>query len=555
MPDRAFGTRPIVELGGRPIPERVAASLVGVVVESDLAAPGSCLLTFADPERSILDTIGVDFLQSVEVLASAVEETEPHSIFVGEVYGFDFMADETGAFALVRAYDAAYRLKQRRGTTSFNDVTDGDVVRQLAQDAGVEAGVIDDGDVIHPYLAQLNETHWDFLQERALASDRVLQARGGRLDFTSSTEAADAPEPGDHASTDPLQLTAGRNLVYFRVRTTASQQAEAVEARGWDPARKQPVTARASASSRGARLDLAPAEVGAMHGVKTQVAAFPGLATQATCEVAAAAAAERVAATFAYAEGQALGDPRLRAGVAVSVGRAGRFDGQYTLSMVRHVFDRAGYHTFFSVSGGHDRTLYGLSAGRAGSGRHQFSGVYPAVVTNLKDPASLGRIKVSLPWLADAYESDWARVTHVGAGPDRGLMWSPEVGDEVAVCFLAGHGVAPLVIGGLYNGADAAPFDGFADPADGQVDTRCLRTRAGHTLLFQDKAGAESIRLQTGDGSVSITLDQATGAIVVESEGDVAVNAGRNLNLSARGDLTLEASGDVTVSGVTIKLN
>lgn len=552
MPDQAFGTRPIVELGGRPIPERDAANLVGVVVESDLAAPGSCLLTFADPDRSILDTIGVEFLQPIEVLASAVEETEPHSIFVGEVYGFDFMADETGAFALVRAYDASYKLKQRRGTASFNDVTDGDVVRQLAQDAGVEAGLIDDGEVIHPYLAQLNQTHWDFLRERALASDRVLRARAGRLDFTRSTAASDGPEPGDHASSDPLQLTAGRNLVYFRVRTTASQQVEGVEARGWDPANKQTVIARSGATSRSSRLDVTPTDVAATHGAKTQVAAFPGLATQAACDVAAAAVAERVAATFTYAEGQALGDPRLQAGVAVSVGRAGRFDGQYTLSMVRHVFDRGGYHTFFSVSGGHDRTLYGLSGERD---RHQLGGIYPAVVTNLKDPASLGRVKVSLPWLAEDYESDWARVTHVGAGPDRGLMWFPEVGDEVAVCFLAGNGGRPLVIGGLYNGTDAAPFDGLADLADGQVDTRCLRTRAGHTLSFQDKAGAESIRLQTGDGSVSITLDQAGGAIAVESGGDVAVSAERNLTMSARGDLVLEASGEVKVSGVTIKLN
>ena len=49
----------------------------------------------------------------------------------------DFAEDETGTFALVRAYDPSYRLCQRRGITSFNDVTDGDVIRQLARDAGI----------------------------------------------------------------------------------------------------------------------------------------------------------------------------------------------------------------------------------------------------------------------------------------------------------------------------------------------------------------------------------------------------------------------------------
>jgi len=552
VPERAFGTKPVVLLAGNRLPPDVEPNVVAVVVDSDLTAPGACQVTLADPDRTLLDTLGVELLQEIQVMASAVEETEPRPLFRGEVYGVDFLADDTGAFALIRAYDPAYRLKQRRAVTSFNDVTDGDVVRQLAGDAGIETGTVDPGDVIHPYLAQLNQSHWDFLVERATANDRVLHVRDGRLDFTRSPEASGGPAPGDHASTDPLQLTAGHNLVYLRARTTAAQQAAGVEVRGWDPATKQAVVATATPATRGADLGASPSDVGSEHGSETLLAPAPGLTSQAAGDVLAASVAELAGASFTHVEGQALGDPRLRAGVAVSVGQAGRFDGRYTLTAARHVFDQKGYATFFTVSGEHDRSLHGLANGDgawAPRPRHRFEGVYPALVTNVRDRDSLGRVKLRLPWLADDYETDWARVVQVGAGPDRGLLWFPEVGDEVAVAFVAGDPARPMVLGGLWNGSDAPPFEGFADTGDGRVDTRGLRTRIGHTIVLQDTSGEESIRIETGDGSVVVTLDQANRKLTVHSDGDVVVEADGAVEVTAARDLTLEASGTATVRG------
>ncbi len=41
------------------------------------------------------------------------------------------------------------------------------------------------------------------------------------------------------------------------------------------------------------------------------------------------------------------------------------FTGNYTLTQTRHVFDAHGYRTHFTVSGGQNRSIFGLvSAGR-----------------------------------------------------------------------------------------------------------------------------------------------------------------------------------------------
>ena len=66
-----------------------------------------------------------------------------------------------------------------------------------------------------------------------------------------------------------------------------------------------------------------------------------------------------------------------------------------------------------------------------------FYGVYPAVVTDLKDPAGRGRVKVKLPWAPDssgAYEV-WARIATLMAGNNRGSWFIPDRDDEVLVAF------------------------------------------------------------------------------------------------------------------------
>ena len=73
-------------------------------------------------------------------------------------------------------------------------------------------------------------------------------------------------------------------------------------------------------------------------------------------------------------------------------------------------------------------------------------------VTTNDDPDKLGRVKLMFPWLSDDYESDWARLVQLGAGPDSGAVFLPEVNDEVLVAFEFGDVRRPYVLGGLFNG-------------------------------------------------------------------------------------------------------
>src|SRR3981189_51028 len=81
-------------------------------------------------------------------------------------------------------------------------------------------------------------------------------------------------------------------------------------------------------------------------------------------------------------------------------------------------------------------------------------GVEIGIVTNVKDPDKLGRIKVCFPPLPGKPESDWGRAAQPAAGAGRGFYWLPHVNDEVLVASERGEAHRPYVIGSLWNGKD-----------------------------------------------------------------------------------------------------
>ena len=104
----------------------------------------------------------------------------------------------------------------------------------------------------------------------------------------------------------------------------------------------------------------------------------------------ARAVAEHLGSSFAEAEGVALGNAKLRAGSAVSVGQvADTFSGKYTLTRTRHVFDNDGYRTEFEISGMQDRSTLGLVSLGATNGAVSAGGPPVSVQRRIRRPSAI----------------------------------------------------------------------------------------------------------------------------------------------------------------------
>lgn len=543
MPETPNAVMPSIDVAGKTFSASDGPRINEVVVDLDLTAVDSCTITLLDEARTALD--GINYADPVKVKAPSVTDDTVIDLFEGEVYALELESDERGTFARIVAFDPTYRLRQHRVTAAYLSMTDSDIATQLAGEVGLPVGTVDSTQAVHEHIGQINETHWDFLKARAAANDSEVFVEEGKLHFRKPDSASEAPDPGGNESTDPLQLTSGKNLLHVRTRMSAAQQVGEIEVRGWDPAQKKELTASAKAESKATDLKKTAAQLASQAGSDRRVAGRPAFDSQGQCDALAKSLAQRSASTFAYAEAIAHGDPRLRAGKSVAIGASGAFDGKYLLTRSRHVFRSGDYTTRLWVSGNHDRSSFAIAGG--GPDPARWSGMYPALVTNLKDPEKYGRVKLSLPWLDANYETGWARVCQIGAGEEEGISWLPEVGDEVLVSFMGGDPRRPVVVGGLYNGNDKPPFEDHVDMDLGTVEVRGMQSRVGHHLAFHDTSGEERIEIKTGNGKLSIVLDQKNQAIVIDADGDVTLKSSKNLGIEATSNVDLKASGNISL--------
>ncbi|MCL1873313.1 MAG: phage baseplate assembly protein V [Clostridiales bacterium] len=176
-----------------------------------------------------------------------------------------------------------------------------------------------------------------------------------------------------------------------------------------------------------------------------------------------------------------------------------------------------------------------------------------AKVIDTNDPEKLGRVRLLLPGFSGEYEDQnlWARVLVPMAGKDRGQCLLPEIEDEVLVAFTPGNLSDAYVLGGLFSPKNPPP-----EKLGGEGnDLKLIKTRSGHTLLFNDHEGEEQITLtdkndnsliiKTGDDSITI---KAKSKIEIITEGELTLS-GKKINLTASDTIEIKADSSLVLDG------
>lgn len=173
-------------------------------------------------------------------------------------------------------------------------------------------------------------------------------------------------------------------------------------------------------------------------------------------------------------------------------------------------------------------------------GRQCYFGVYPAIVTDIVDPDSIGRIEVRFPWLGEEGDADvraWATLVSPYADDDQGLQVLPEVDSQVIVAFEAGNLRRPYIVGATWNGQEAPPSE-----AEAANNIRTFKTRSGSELEFDDTEGASKItlkmasghKLEMDDGGSTITLSHSSGHVITfAASGAIEIQANSSIDMTA----------------------
>jgi uncharacterized protein involved in type VI secretion and phage assembly len=186
--------------------------------------------------------------------------------------------------------------------------------------------------------------------------------------------------------------------------------------------------------------------------------------------------------------------------------------------------------------------------------RQRMYGVYPAQVTDIKDPDGQGRIKIKLPWSPDSgagYEV-WARLAVLMAGNNRGTWFIPDPRDEVLVMFEGGDPRRPYVIGMLWNGSDTPPetMDG-----SGNNYKKSIVSRRGIRITLDDTEGQETLTIKTPGGQQITLLDSPASVEIKDSGGNSIKLESAGITITSAAKVTINASAPVEINASMLTVN
>ncbi len=213
----------------------------------------------------------------------------------------------------------------------------------------------------------------------------------------------------------------------------------------------------------------------------------------------------------------------LQAGDAVILEGSLDAAGTYGLVKVVHQWDPNGYMNLFVC------TPWMQYRNPHPPKARTWNGVVSARVVAHNDPKKMGRLQVQFFWQNDN-STHWARMVSPHAGPDRGFMFMPEVGDEVSVAFEDGDPERPIILGSLWNGVHTAPREELYGEDIPANDVKRILTKSGNRMQLIDTAGRETVVMATPH-STSLKMTESystTGGrpmIILHSEGDIVLSA------------------------------
>jgi phage baseplate assembly protein gpV len=152
--------------------------------------------------------------------------------------------------------------------------------------------------------------------------------------------------------------------------------------------------------------------------------------------------------------------------------------------------------------------------------RSRFYGKYRGVVSDVDDPAKLGRLRAKVPAVLDDVESPWALPCAPYAGPNQGLYVVPPVGAGVWIEFEGGDPALPIWSGAWWAD-DEPPKNEDGDEA--KPMRRILRSETGLLVALDDDAKKISISDSGADNVITVEVNAgkvriaATSKVVVEA--------------------------------------
>ena len=326
-------SRPTIVVDGQDQPA-LASGLLNLLIIEDTQGLYRCEMTVGN-WGNLSNHIGYLYfdLQTLNFGKGLQIKLENDVLFDGKIMALEGHYPEgTSPSLVILAEDRFQDLRMTRRTRTFENLSDSDLLNQIASDHGLTPDVSLSGPT-HKVLAQVNQSDLAFARERARSAGAELWLDGSTLHACRRS----------NRSGDTLDLVHGSNLREFSVIADLAGQRTSVIASGWDVSGKQAISHEATDSVISGELNSDQSGVSLVQsklGERKETLAHTVPLAADEAQAVAEAYFRLMAWRFVVGRGVTETDHRLRVGASVNLSNLGAvFDGKYYVAEVRHKFD------------------------------------------------------------------------------------------------------------------------------------------------------------------------------------------------------------------------
>ncbi|MDZ8228186.1 MULTISPECIES: phage late control D family protein [unclassified Nostoc] len=337
-----------VFINGTPIPTEISTDLMTVIVHEDIEAPSmfSLKLTNWDIQKHQVtwsdDKRWFKMGNEVEIQMGYINHLK--KLFNGEITSLEpeFEVNEAPS-VIVRGYDRRHRLLRGRYSQTFLQMKDSEIASKIANAVKLIPKP-EDTQVKLDYVLQHNQTHWEFLQERAQRIGYEVVVEDKTLYF----------RPHKNADSPVLTLDLNTDLMEFYPRLTTLPEVGQIKVRGWNPKEKSEIVGLAKAGNEGTTMGgstTGPTDANQSFGSAINSSVKRPIFSKAEADQIALGYLKDMALEYITGEGLAIGRTDLRAGKVLKIQGIGqRFSGNYYITSTTHTCSpKKGYRTRFTV--------------------------------------------------------------------------------------------------------------------------------------------------------------------------------------------------------------
>lgn len=519
--------------------------ILSVEVTREVNRIPSARLTIADGDPAAQDfsvSSSDVFVPGNEIEILAGYHSDDNTIFKGIIIKHGIKVRKSKPpLLIIECRDEVFRMSVEKRNRLFTDITDSDAISEIISEKGLSHQVENTTD-IHEKIIQYNASDWDFINLRAEMNSLFVIADDGEIGIA----------PLNIARTPNISCAYGTNMIEFDAEIDARSQFTGATAQAWDSAEQDLVSVTNNGSVGSHPGNFNPDELAAAAGLDLMNLQHSGQITEQELTAWSNALAMRSRLAMSVGRITIRGEASIKPGMTVELqGLGDRFNGNVWISGVRHEISGGVWTTHLAfglkLESFAQRFRENLQDVPASGLLPSVYGLQPGVVSQLEgDPKGEYRIKVKLPAIGQNDEGVWARLALPSAGENNGLVFRPEIGDEVVVGFMHDDPRNPVIIGMVHSSARQAPIE-----ASDQNHIKVLATRSGMKIQFDDDKSV--LTISTPDGN-SVKIDDDNGEVVLEDSNNnsIAMNSD-GITINSGKDIIMKATGDISIEGINIE--